>query len=75
MAFTAEGMIEIDMADFTTWIYENYLPAKHAEFQLGVPRVNKHNQTLEVDFAMGTECNPKDWFMKPEVFQQWEDLK
>ena len=39
----------------------------------GVPRVNKSNQTLEVDFAMGTDCNPKDWFEQPNVVKQWID--
>lgn len=75
MSFTAEGTIEIDMADFTTWLYENYLPTKSVEFQLGVPRMNKANMTLDVDFAMSTDCNPKDQFEKPDVIKQWEDLK
>ena len=75
MSFTCEGTIEIDLADFTLWIYDNYLPTKDGEFQLGVPRVNKSNQTIEVDFAIGTETNPNQWFVKPAVVQQWEDLK
>ena len=75
MSFTAEGTIEIDLADFTEWIYENYLPTKGVEFELGVPRVNKGNQVLEVDFAMATNCSPRDWFEKPDVLKQWEELK
>jgi hypothetical protein len=30
---------------------------------------------MEIDFAMGTDCNPKDWFVKPSVLEQWEELK
>ncbi len=75
MSFTAEGTIEIDMGDFTRWIYQNYLPTQRVEFQLGVPRVNKSNQTIEVDFAMGTDCNPEHWVKKPDVLKQWEELK
>jgi hypothetical protein len=75
MSFTAEGTIEIDLADFFTWVYQNYAPASGVEYQYGVPRVNKGNQVLEVDFAMATDCNPKDWFEKPDVLKQWEELK
>lgn len=73
MSFTAEGTIEIDMEDFTCWIYENYLFTQGVEFQLGIPRVNKSNQTLEVDFAMGTDTNPKNWSKIPKAIQQWEN--
>ena len=73
MSFTAEGTIEIDLLDFWEWVHANYFPCKCVEYQYGVPRVNKSNQTLEIDFAMGTDCNPKEWFEKPSVLKQWED--
>ena len=38
MSFTAEGTIEIDLAEFFTWVYENYVPSTYAEFKYGVPR-------------------------------------
>jgi hypothetical protein len=75
MSFTAEGTIEIPTEEFFTWLYKNYAPCSGAEYQYGVPRVNKSNQTIEVDFAMGDETNPKEWFVKPDVFNQWEELK
>lgn len=75
MSFTAEGTIEIDLAEFFTWVYENYAPESAAEYQYGVPRVNKSDQTLEIDFAMGTDCDPKDWIEKPDVVKQWMDSK
>jgi len=75
MAFTAEGTIEIDLAEFFTWVYENYAPGMAgAEYQYGVPRANKSNQTLEIDFAMATNCHPKDWFEQPDVVKQWKDV-
>ena len=75
MSFTAEGTIEIDFTEFLVWVNKNYNPYPRAEVQYGVPRVNKSNRTMEIDFAMGTETNPKDWFVKPDVLKQWEELK
>ena len=75
MSFTAEGTIEIDLAEFFKWVQENYAPAKGAEYQYGVPRANKSNHTLEIDFAMGTECHPEDWIEKPNALKQWDELK
>ena len=74
MSYTAEGTIEIDIAEFTEWVYKNYMP-KDVEFQLGVPRVNKSNQTFEVDFAMSTDGNPRDWAKTPDAVKQWDALK
>jgi hypothetical protein len=75
MSFTAEGTIEIDLSEFFSWVYQNYTPTTGVEYQYGVPRVNKSNQTLELDFAMATDCDPKDWVVKPNVVKQWEELK
>jgi hypothetical protein len=70
MSFTASGTIEIDTAEFFTWVYQNYAPAKGVEYQYGVPRVNKDNHTIEIDFAMATDSHPKDW---ANVVKQWEE--
>jgi hypothetical protein len=75
MSFTAEGTIEIPMEDFFNWLYENYAPCSGVEYQYGVPRVNKSNQTLEIDFAMATDCNPNVWVEKPSVMKQWKELQ
>jgi hypothetical protein len=74
MSFTAEGTIEIDLAEFFTWVYENYVPSTYAEFKYGVPRANKSNKTLEIDFAMATDCDPGDWVEKPDAVKQWKDI-
>jgi len=75
MSFTAEGTIEIDLAEFFNWVCKNYAPVDAAEYQYGVPRVNKSNQTLEIDFAMATDCNPKDWIEQPDAVKQWKDTR
>lgn len=74
MSFTAEGTIEIDLAEFFTWVHKNYAPVNSAEYQYGVPRVNTSNKTLEIDFAMATGCNPEDWIEQPDVIKQWKDV-
>jgi hypothetical protein len=71
MSFTAEGTIEIDLAEFFEWVYKNYAPTSGVEYQYGIPRANKSNQTLEIDFAMATECHPKEWAIQPDVCKQW----
>jgi len=73
MSFTAEGTIEIDLAEFFTWLDKNYAPSSGAERKYGVPRTNKSNQTLEIDFAMATDCDPGDWAEQPDAVKQWRD--
>ena len=75
MSFTAEGTIEIDLAEFWEWVYKNYAPCSGVEYQYGVPRANKSNGVLEIDFAMATECHPREWFEQPKVCKQWEELE
>jgi hypothetical protein len=74
MSYTAEGTIEIPLEDFFGWVYTNYSPCymSGVEFQHGVPRVNKSNNTIEVDFAMGTDCNPAQWKEKPKFMEEWK---
>lgn len=75
MAYTAEGTIEIDLAEFWAWVHKEYVPTPGGEVQYGVPRINKSNQTMEIDFAVGSDSNPEEWFVQPQVIQQWKDLK
>ncbi len=72
MSFTAEGTIQIDLAEFFAWVYQNYAPANGAEYVYGVPRTIKCNQTLEIDFAMATDCDPNDWVELPHAAKQWK---
>lgn len=72
---TAEGLIEIDLGDFFTWVSENYAPMKNGCHSFGVPRVNKSNNTLEIDFAVASDVSPEDWTVQPKAVTQWKDLK
>lgn len=72
---TAEGLIEIDLGDFFTWVLENYAPLKNGEHSFGVPRVNIGNSTLEIDFAVGSDSCPAEWAVPPKAVTQWKNLK
>ena len=73
MAFTSEGTIEIDLGEFLEWVHENYLPTpRGSEVCYGVPRINRGNSVIEIDFAAATDCNPADWAVKPKAVTQWD---
>ena len=74
MSFTSEGTIEIDLAHFWEWVHKEHLPVSHGtEIRFGVPRVNKSNMTLDIDFAAATDFNPADWAVKPKAVTQWKE--
>jgi hypothetical protein len=74
MSFTSEGTIEIDLANFWEWVHKEHLPvSRGTEIRFGVPRVNKGNMTLDIDFAASTDCNPADWAVKPKAVTQWQE--
>ena len=76
MSFSSEGTIEIDLADFWEWVHRMHLPVSHGtEIRFGVPRVNKSNMTLDIDFAAATDNDPGDWAVKPKAVTQWEELE
>ncbi len=66
---SAEGTIEIPIKEIVRLLQEctdpPYLP-DNVESVFGNTRINKDNQTLELDFAYSTDCNPKDWIVKPK---------
>ena len=75
MAFDIEnGTVSIDLADF--WMFvQKYLPDfDGAEIAYGVPRVNKSNSTIEIDYSVSTEGTPYDWVNKPKAVLQWEEI-
>lgn len=74
MACTYEGTIEIDLAEF--WEFVRKYHPKGGQVAYGVPRVNRGNGTLELDFAMGTDdVSPYDWAEAPDCIKQWEGLR
>lgn len=73
---TIEGTIEIEMADFWTWVNQNYANNLDGmETYFGVPKVNKGNDTLEISFAASSEGSPANWAEKPKAVKEWEELK
>jgi len=74
MSCTYEGTIEIDLVEFYEFIAQHH--PKRGQPAYGVPRVNKGNGTLEIDFAMGTDdVSPYEWAEKPACLKQWEAQK
>ena len=76
MSYTAEGTIEIPTEEFFSWVRRHYCPGPTrtgSNVQYGAPRVNKSNKTIEVDFAMGDDCSPAEWLVKPDCVREWEE--
>ena len=74
MSCTYEGMIEIPLEDF--WQFVARYHPKDGQPCYGVPRANKGNGTLEIDFAMGTDdVSPYEWAEKPKALRQWEEAE
>jgi hypothetical protein len=74
--FTSEGTIEIDLVEFWNWVgNEHYAVPRGSVVRYGVPRVNKDNMTLDIDFAASTVGNPADWIQKPKAVTQWNELE
>ena len=48
---------------------------KNQEVQLGVPTVNADNQTIELSYAFGTDCHPKEWMEKSEAEKEWIKIR
>lgn len=71
MFVATEGFIEIDLVEFWSWVAKQH--KAEGEVAYGVPRVNKSNQTLEIDFASSTDGHPSGWAKKPKAVTQWED--
>jgi hypothetical protein len=75
MGYTAEGTIEIPLEEFWDFVTKNYSPTNNDEIRFGVPRVNKSNQVLEIDFAFSNDTSPDNWSVKPDCLKQWDELK
>lgn len=64
------GTIEIDLIDFWEWVDRYHkIPG---EYVFGVPRINKKDETIEIDYAYDTSCHPNDWHDKPKFLDQWK---
>lgn len=75
MSYTLEGKIEIPLEDFWQWFHENYVPSglRSSESVFGVPRVNISNMTIEVEVALDSDNNPRNWIEPPSIIKEWDE--
>lgn len=71
MSIHGEGVIEIALEDFWEFVAKHH--PKFQEVAYGVPRVNKNNDTIEIDVAFGSITHLSEWAVKPEAVKQWEE--
>jgi hypothetical protein len=72
MGRTYEGMIEIPLEEFWAFV-EKYNTSSGDEVAYGVPRVNKGNHCVEIDFAASSDGPPADWAEPPKAVTQWKE--
>lgn len=69
--FEKSTMVEIDAAEFWTWVIDKQLPKgiAHYETVFGVPKVN--GQDLVITFAAGG-TDPRSWSVPPACLAEWK---
>lgn len=72
MEFDDKDAVEIDAAEFWTWVIEQHLPAgiAHYETLFGVPR--EEGPDLVVSFAAGSDGHPSNWSTPPACLAEWK---
>ena len=69
---SGEGKIEIPLEDF--WeIVNKFHDHESCEILFGVPKVNKDNQTLEINYAYSSHSHPSEWVGGSVAKNEWED--
>lgn len=71
MSRTYEGVIEIPLEEFWAFV-SKYGPSDSDEIRYGVPRANRQNATIEIDYAGDSDGCPECWLVKPIAITQWE---
>lgn len=64
--------VEIDAAEFWTWVIDICLPkgVAHYETVFGVPQVQETD--LVINFAAGSGNDPRSWGGAPACLSEWE---
>lgn len=64
--------LEIDAAEFWTWIFNKQLPTGVAGYEtvFGVPKVE--GSDLVVSFAASNEGDPRNWGIPPACLAEWK---
>jgi hypothetical protein len=70
-----EGKIEILLEDFFEYVNEHYnlFNKEGIMSQLGVPKLNSENGTIEIDVLYDSEIEPSKWtdYEGYDVCKQW----
>ena len=68
----SKDAIEIDAAEFWTWVIDKQLPKGIAGYEtvFGVPKVENH--ALVVSFAASNENDPRSWGIPPACLAEWK---
>jgi len=74
MSRTYEGLIEIPFKEFWAFV-KGYLLEGGDVIAYGVPRINKQNQCIEIDFAASDEGDPSEWATIPMAVKQWKEFE
>lgn len=78
MFIASEGFIEIPLEQLREWIIRYNPQFTNSNLNLGVPRVNASNMTLEIDFASSfgdDPTEPSEWAEAPKALNQWKELQ
>lgn len=69
--FETSVVVEIDAAEFWTWVIDKQLPKgiAHYETLFGVPKVN--GPDLVITFATGS-TDPRSWGVPPACLAEWK---
>lgn len=71
MSITIEGKIEIPEVDFWEFV-SKYVPDGFM-YLYGIPKFNKENKTMDINFAASSETDPRNWVEKPACIKEWEN--
>lgn len=71
----AEGVISIDLADFWDWVINesDYLNSDSLKVAFGVPRIDKQNKRILINFVASSLDSPHHWLEKPDCLNEWDE--
>ncbi len=70
--FDGKNALEIDAAEFWTWVIDQHLPAgiAYCETLFGVPK--EQGPDLIISFAAGSDGHPRNWGVPPACLAEWK---
>lgn len=75
MGTYGKGMVEIPLEDFWVIVRDFSDPRKDLHLKYGVPRVNKSNQTIEIDYMFNSDIPVEDQYGDEtcDITNQWKN--